>query len=60
MPTSEARRFSSGDSFRLTQRVTLNTSSYQASSAAMSSVMWMRWKFGPMVNTPAVCRPESD
>ena len=45
---------------RLTQRVTLNTSSYQSSSAAMSSVMWMRWKFRPMVNTPAVCRPESD
>src|SRR4051794_16309826 len=33
------------------------TSTYQASSAARSSVMWITWKLRPTVNIPAVFRP---
>ena len=57
MPTSEAMRRKSSETLFVIQRVTPNTSSYQASSASMSSLMWMRWKFLPMVNTRAICCP---
>ncbi len=45
MPTSEAIRRRSSLTLWVTQRVTPKTSSYQASSASMSSLMWMTWKF---------------